>query len=166
MHEFIHRKNVEILLQIYPVSVINFNNNNSLEWEKQATWAESREKMNSRDKREAVCRRACQNTPFPTLGLKEKPKAIGRGQGMVNVCCRVFFTCYRAAHFIAGLSDDLGAVFEEDRERTACSGEYGFGLCIRALVCWCTSVCALCPRCSISVWINTSQVFRFPPFTC
>lgn len=90
------------------------------------SWA----KMNSRDKHGAVCRRARQNTPFPTLGLKAKPKAIGRGQGMVNVCCRVFFTCYRAAHFIAGLSDDLGAIFEEDRERTACSEEYGFSLCL------------------------------------
>lgn len=156
---------MEILLQIYPVSVINFNNN-SLEWEKQATWSESRAKMNSCDKHEAVCRHACQNTPFPTLGLKAKPKAIGRGQGMVNVCCRVFFTCYCTAHFIASLSDDLGAIFEEDRKRTACSGEYGFSLCIQALVCWCTSVSGLGPRCSFSVRFNTSQVFRFPPFTC
>lgn len=150
---------MEILLQIYPFSVINFNN------KKRATWSKSRARMNSRDKHDAVCRRARQNTPLPTLGLKAKPKAIGRGQAMVNVCCRVFFTCYRAAHFIAGLSDDLGAIFEEDRERTPRSEEYGFSLCIRALVCWCTSVCGLCPRCSFSVCFNTSQVFRFPPFT-
>lgn len=135
--------------------------------EKRATLSKSQAEMKSRDKHEAVCRRARQNAPFPTLGLKAKPKAIGRGQGMVNVCCRVFFfTCYRAAHFIAGLSDDLGAIFQEDRERTACSGEYGFSLCIRALVCCCTSVCSLCPRCSFPVWFNTSQVFWFPPFTC